>query len=35
MIPLINEEKESHKNQEICHTCKKEFCTDKDNKEKF
>ena len=35
MIPLINEEKESHKNQEICHICKKEFCTDKDNKEKF
>ena len=32
MIPLTNEEKESYENQEICHICEKEFCTDKDNK---
>ena len=35
MIPLTNEEKESYANQEICHICKKEFCTDKDNKTEF
>ena len=35
MIPLNNEEKESHENQEICHICEKEFCTDKDNKKEF
>ena len=32
MTLLTNEEKESYKNQEICHICGKEFCTDKDNK---
>ena len=35
MIPLTNKEKESHKNQEICHICEKELCADKDNKEEF
>ena len=35
MIPLTNEEKESHESQEICHICEKEFCTDKDNKKEF
>ena len=28
MDPLTEEEKESYKNQELCHICKKEFCTD-------
>ena len=35
MIPLTYEEKVSYENQEICHICEKEFCTDKDNKEEF
>ena len=35
IIPLTNEEKESYENQEICHICEKEFCTDEDNKEEF
>ena len=29
MIPLTNEEKESHEKQKVCHICKKEFSTDK------
>ena len=33
MIPLTDEEKETHGNQNICCTCEKEFCTDKNNKE--
>ena len=28
---LTEEEKESYKNQELCHICYKEFCTDKNN----
>ena len=32
MDPLTEEEKESSKNQELCHICEKEFCTD-NNKE--
>ena len=32
MDPLTEEEKESYKNQELCHICEKEFCTD-NNKE--
>ena len=28
MDPLIEEEKESYKNQQLCHICEKEFCTD-------
>ena len=35
MIPLTNEEIEFYENQEICHICEKEFCTDKDNKKEF
>ena len=35
MIPLANEEKESYENQEICHICEKEFCTDENNKKEF
>ena len=31
MIPLTDEEKESYENQEFCHICKEEFCTDEDN----
>ena len=26
---------ESYENQEMCHICEKEFCTDKDNKKEF
>ena len=32
MDPLTEEERESSKNQELCHICEKEFCTD-NNKE--
>ena len=32
MASLTEEEKESYKNQELCHICEKEFCTD-NNKE--
>ena len=35
MILLTNEEKELYENQEICHICEKQFCTDKDNKKEF
>ena len=31
MDPSTEEEKESYKNQELCHICEKEFCTN--NKE--
>ena len=32
-IILTNEEKKSYENQEKCHICGKEFCTDKNKKE--
>ena len=32
MDPLTEEQKESYKNQELCHICEKEFCTE-NNKE--
>ena len=32
MDPLTEEEKESNENQELCHICEKEFCTDNNNK---
>ena len=35
MIPLTNEEKESYENQQICHICEREFCTDNDDEEEF
>ena len=35
MIPLTDEEKKSYENQEICHICKQEFCTDEDDKKEF
>ena len=33
--PLTDEEKESNENQQVCHICEKELCTDKDNKKEF
>ena len=30
---LTEDEKESYKNQKLCHICEKEFCTDNNNKE--
>ena len=33
MDSLTEEEKESFKNQELCHICNKEFCTDNNNDE--
>ena len=35
MTPLTDEEKESYENQQLCHICEKEFCTDKDNKKEY
>ena len=35
MIPLTNEEKETHENQKICSICEQEFCTDENNKKEF
>ena len=33
MMTLTDEEKASYENQEICHICEKEFCTDENDKE--
>ena len=33
MMSLTDEEKASYENQEICHICEKEFCTDENDKE--
>ena len=33
MDPLTEEEKESYKNQELCHICDKKFCSDNNNDE--
>ena len=35
MMPLTDEEKETHENQKICYICEKEFCTDEDDKKKL
>ena len=35
IIPLTNEEKETHENQKICYICKQEICTDENNKKEF
>ena len=35
MDPLIDEEKASYENQQLCHICKKKFCTDKSNKKEY
>ena len=33
MDPLTEEEKESYKNQQLCHICDKEFCTNNESDE--
>ena len=33
MDPLTEKEKESYENQQLCHICQKEFCTDINNNE--
>ena len=35
MIPLIDSENKFSEEQEVCHICKKEFCHDKNEKNKF
>ena len=35
MIPLTDEEKETHENQKNCYICEQEFCTDENNKKEF
>ena len=35
IIPLTDEEKEFYEKQKVCYICKKEFCTDKNNKKEF
>ena len=35
MISLTYEEKVFYENQEICHICEKELCTNGDNKKEF
>ena len=35
MIPLTDEEKETHENQKICYKCEQEFCADENNKKEF
>ena len=35
MIPLTNEEKETHENQKNCYICEEEFCTNKNNEKEF
>ena len=35
MIPLTSEEKKFYEKQKVCYICKKEFCTDQNDKSKF
>ena len=35
MIPLTDKDTESYKNQKVCNICKKGFCYDKKEKNKF
>ena len=35
MIPLTDEEKETHENQKICYICEQEFCMNENNKKEF
>ena len=35
MIPLTDKETEFYEKQKVCHICRKEFSTDKNNKNKF
>ena len=34
-IALTDEGKKFHRNQEVCHICEKEFCTNKDDEKNF
>ena len=35
IIPLTDKEQESYENQKVCYICKKELCTDKNNKKEL
>ena len=35
MIPLTDKDIESHEKQKVCHICKREFCYNKNEKNKF
>ena len=35
IMPLTDEEKETHENQKICYICEQEFCMNKNNKKEF
>ena len=35
MIPLIKEEKKTHRKQKVCYICKKGFSTDDDDNKKY
>ena len=35
MIPLTDSENKFYKEQKVCNTCKKEFCYEKNEKDKF
>ena len=35
MIPLTDKENKSHKEQEVCYICKKEFCINENEKNEF
>ena len=35
MIPLTNEENETHENQKNCYICEQEFCTNENNEKEF
>ena len=35
MIPLTDDENKSYEKQKECHICKKEFCTNKNEENKF
>ena len=35
MIPLTDSKNKFYEKQEVCHICKKEFCYDKNEKNKF
>ena len=35
MISLTDEENKSYEKQKVCHICKEEFCTDKNDKNAF
>ena len=35
MIPLTDEEKETHENQKMCYICEQEFCTNENNDKQF